>query len=76
MNLVQLPGVPVAAAGSMPVLFAKVTSVVLTTRRSLVLDIPDTFEEIKLCVAYKYQGQILNEMPASLKVLGAVGAGI
>ena len=36
------------------------------------LDILDTFEEIKLCVAYKYQGQILNEMPASLKVLGAV----
>ncbi len=36
------------------------------------LDILDGFEEIKLCVAYKYQGQILNEMPASLKVLGAV----
>jgi len=36
------------------------------------LDILDGFEEINLCVAYKYQGQILNEMPASLKVLGAV----
>lgn len=36
------------------------------------LDILDDFEEIKLCVAYKYQGEILNEMPASLKVLAAV----
>jgi adenylosuccinate synthase len=36
------------------------------------LDILDDFEEIKLCVAYKYQGEILNEMPASLKILAAV----
>lgn len=36
------------------------------------LDILDTFEEIKMCVGYKYQGKLLNEMPASLKVLGAV----
>lgn len=36
------------------------------------LDILDTFDEIKMCVGYNYQGQPLNEMPASLKVLGAV----
>ena len=36
------------------------------------LDILDSFDEIKLCVAYKYKGEILDEMPASLKVLGAV----
>lgn len=36
------------------------------------LDILDTFEEIKMCVGYQYQGKMLNEMPASLKVLGAV----
>jgi adenylosuccinate synthase len=36
------------------------------------LDILDTFEEIKICVAYKYNGKIIDEMPASLKVFGAV----
>ena len=36
------------------------------------LDILDGFDEIKMCVNYKYNGDILNEMPASLKVLGAV----
>lgn len=36
------------------------------------LDILDEFEEIKLCVAYKYKGEIIHEMPASLKVLAAV----
>ena len=36
------------------------------------LDILDTFEEIKMCVGYRYQGKLLNEMPASLKVFGAV----
>ena len=36
------------------------------------LDILDTFEEVKICVAYKYNGKIIDEMPASLKVLGAV----
>jgi adenylosuccinate synthase len=27
---------------------------------------------LKLCVGYKYKGQLLNEFPASLKVLGQV----
>ncbi len=36
------------------------------------LDILDKFEEIKMCVAYKYKGEILNEIPASLKVLADV----
>ncbi len=36
------------------------------------LDILDTFDEIKMCVAYKYKGEILNEIPASLKVLADV----
>lgn len=36
------------------------------------LDILDTFEKIEMCVGYKYQGKMINEMPASLKVLGAV----
>ena len=36
------------------------------------LDILDGFDEIKMCVNYKYNGEILNEMPASLKVLGTV----
>ncbi|MBR1859758.1 MAG: adenylosuccinate synthase [Selenomonadaceae bacterium] len=36
------------------------------------LDILDDFDEIKMCVGYKFNGQMLNEMPASLKVLAAV----
>lgn len=36
------------------------------------LDILDTFEEIKVCVGYRYQGKVLREFPASLKVLGEV----
>ncbi|SDG59757.1 Adenylosuccinate synthetase [Selenomonas sp. WCT3] len=36
------------------------------------LDILDSFDEIKMCVAYKYKGEILNEIPASLKVLAEV----
>ncbi len=36
------------------------------------LDILDNFDEIKICVGYKFEGKELNEMPASLKVLGAV----
>lgn len=36
------------------------------------LDILDGFDEIKMCVGYKYEGKDLNEMPASLKVLAAV----
>lgn len=36
------------------------------------LDILDSLEEIKMCVGYKYKGQILNEIPASLKVLAEV----
>ncbi len=36
------------------------------------LDILDNFEEIKLCVGYKHNGKVLNEFPASLKVLGEV----
>ena len=36
------------------------------------LDILDSFDEIKMCVGYKYEGKELNEMPASLKVLAKV----
>lgn len=36
------------------------------------LDILDDFDEIKMCVAYKLDGKILNEIPASLKVLAKV----
>ena len=36
------------------------------------LDILDTFDEIKMCVAYKYNGEILDEMPASLKLIANV----
>jgi len=36
------------------------------------LDILDTFEEIKMCVGYKYKGELINEMPASLKVYAEV----
>ena len=36
------------------------------------LDILDSFDEIKMCVNYKYDGKILDEMPASLKVLANV----
>ena len=35
-------------------------------------DILDTFPEIKICTGYKYNGKLLNEFPASLKVLGEV----
>jgi len=36
------------------------------------LDILDDFDEIKMCTGYRYQGKILNEIPASLKVLSEV----
>lgn len=36
------------------------------------LDILDQFDEIKMCVGYRYHGAPLNEMPASLKVLAEV----
>ncbi len=36
------------------------------------LDILDGFDEIKMCVAYKYKGEILKEIPASLKVQAEV----
>ena len=36
------------------------------------LDILDSFDEIKMCTGYKYQGKLLNEIPASLKVLAEV----
>jgi len=36
------------------------------------LDILDGFDEIKICTGYKYKGEILNEVPASLKVLAEV----
>ena len=36
------------------------------------LDILDSFDEIKMCVDYKYKGEILHEIPASLKVLAEV----
>ncbi len=36
------------------------------------LDILDDFDEIKMCVGYKIDGKILDEIPASLKVLAQV----
>lgn len=36
------------------------------------LDILDSFDEIKMCVGYKLGGKILNEIPASLKILSQV----
>ena len=36
------------------------------------LDILDTFDEIKMCTAYKYNGEILDEMPANLNILAKV----
>ena len=36
------------------------------------LDILDNFDEIKMCTGYKYKGELLNEIPASLKVLAEV----
>jgi len=36
------------------------------------LDILDDFDEIKMCTAYKVDGKIINEIPASLKILAQV----
>jgi len=36
------------------------------------LDILDSFDEIKMCTAYKIDGEVINEIPASLKVLAKV----
>ena len=36
------------------------------------LDILDIMPEIKMCVGYKYKGELLHEIPASLKVLAEV----
>ena len=36
------------------------------------LDILDGFDEIKMCTAYKIGGEVLNEIPASLKILAQV----
>lgn len=36
------------------------------------LDILDNLEKIQLCVGYKYKGELLDEYPASLKVLAEV----
>ena len=36
------------------------------------LDILDQFDEVKMCVGYRYKNTPLNEMPASLKVLAEV----
>ncbi len=33
------------------------------------LDVLDQMEKLKVCVAYKYQGQLMQDFPASLKVL-------
>ena len=33
------------------------------------LDVLDGFDEIKICVAYRYKGQILRDFPESLEVL-------
>lgn len=36
------------------------------------LDVLDKLKSLKICVGYKYNGEVLKEFPASLKVLGAV----
>lgn len=36
------------------------------------LDILDGFDEIKMCTAYKIDGEIIQEIPASLKILAKV----
>lgn len=36
------------------------------------LDILDQFSEIKVCVAYKHNGKIIDEMPANLRIFGEV----
>jgi adenylosuccinate synthase len=36
------------------------------------LDILDGFDEIRMCTGYKYKGELLHEIPASLKVLAEV----
>lgn len=36
------------------------------------LDILDTFDEIKMCVGYKLDGELIRDIPASLKVLARV----
>ena len=36
------------------------------------LDILDNFDEIKMCTAYRVNGKVLNEIPASLKILAQV----
>lgn len=36
------------------------------------LDILDQFSEIKMCVAYKHNGKIIDEMPANLRIFGEV----
>lgn len=36
------------------------------------LDILDDFDTIQMCTGYRYQGELLREMPASLKVLAEV----
>ncbi|MCI6158017.1 MAG: adenylosuccinate synthase [Selenomonadaceae bacterium] len=36
------------------------------------LDILDDFDTIQMCTGYRYQGKLLNEIPASLKVLSEV----
>ncbi len=33
------------------------------------LDVLDHFEEIKVCIAYEYNGDLIKEFPASLKIL-------
>ena len=33
------------------------------------LDVLDHFDEIKVCVAYQYEGEIIRDFPASLKIL-------
>ncbi|MED2972328.1 adenylosuccinate synthase [Fictibacillus sp. B-59209] len=34
------------------------------------IDVLTGIEKLKICVAYKYRGEIINEFPASLKILG------
>ncbi|MDN4527124.1 adenylosuccinate synthase [Fictibacillus fluitans] len=34
------------------------------------IDVLTGIETLKICVAYKYKGEVINEFPASLKVLG------
>ncbi len=55
-----------AVAAKYTVRINGITSIAITK-----LDVLDVFDEIKICTSYKYNGNVLNEFPASLEHLNA-----